>query len=165
MYQQKFGKAATADTLTYLRREVMHAVWLLLLDDDFIDAYTNGIIIKFHDGIERLVFPRLFTYSADYPEKCDFTIFHHSRSHAFTFVGSSLHASSILVVFPVHGVLFQRIASTILARRLICHDEIGLREWMMITESVVLSMRVALSTKMANDQVQKQLRISLARSL
>ena len=47
----------------------MHAVWRLLLDDDFMDAYTNGIIIKFHDGIERLVFPQFFTYSADYPEK------------------------------------------------------------------------------------------------
>ena len=74
MYRQTFGKAATVDTLTFLRREVMHAVWKLLLDDDFIDAYRNGIIIKFHDGTERLVFPRFFTYSADYPEKYDFTM-------------------------------------------------------------------------------------------
>jgi hypothetical protein len=36
-----------------------------------MDAYTNGIIIKFHDGIEGLVFPQFFTYSADYPEKYD----------------------------------------------------------------------------------------------
>lgn len=74
MYRQIFGTAATADTLTFLRREVMHAVWQLLLDDDFMDAYTNGVVIKFHDVMERLLFPRFFTYSADYPEKCDFSL-------------------------------------------------------------------------------------------
>lgn len=79
MYREKFGTAATADTLTHLRREVMHAVWRLLLDDDFMEAYTNGIVIRFHDGIERLVFPRFFTYSADYPEKCDLNHFHYDR--------------------------------------------------------------------------------------
>ena len=40
-----------------------------LLDDDFIKAYREGIIIKCSDGIMRRVFPRIFTYSADYPEK------------------------------------------------------------------------------------------------
>jgi hypothetical protein len=35
-----------------------------------MDAYENGIIITFPDGIQRRVFPRFFTYSADYPEKC-----------------------------------------------------------------------------------------------
>jgi hypothetical protein len=49
----------------------MHAVWHLMLDNAFRDAYRNGIIIKFADGVERLVFPRIFTYSADYPEKYD----------------------------------------------------------------------------------------------
>lgn len=48
----------------------MHAVWTFLLSDaDFLHAYTYGIVIKCVDGIERRVFPRLFTYSADYPEK------------------------------------------------------------------------------------------------
>ncbi len=55
--------------LTHCRRELMHAVWKKLLDDDFIYAYTYGIVIKCIDGIERRVYPRLFTYSADYPEK------------------------------------------------------------------------------------------------
>lgn len=49
----------------------MHAVWKTILDDDFIHAYTYGIVIKCIDGIERRVYPRLFTYSADYPEKFD----------------------------------------------------------------------------------------------
>ena len=45
----------------------MQGVWRILLDDDFLDAYEN--IILFPDGIERRLFPRFFTYSADYPEK------------------------------------------------------------------------------------------------
>jgi hypothetical protein len=47
----------------------MHAVWRILLDDEFTDAYENGIVITFLDGIQRRLFPRFFTYSADYPEK------------------------------------------------------------------------------------------------
>ena len=55
--------------LTHLRRELMHAIWQILLDQDFIDAYANGILIDFIDGVTRRVFLRIFTYSADYPEK------------------------------------------------------------------------------------------------
>jgi hypothetical protein len=47
----------------------MHAVWRLLLDAKFLHAYEHGILIKFADNITRRVFPRIFTYSADYPEK------------------------------------------------------------------------------------------------
>lgn len=66
----RFGKPATSHVLTHLRRELMQAVWSILLDDEFVDAYSNGMLIKFSDGITRRVFPRIFTYSADYPEKC-----------------------------------------------------------------------------------------------
>lgn len=55
--------------LPHCRRELMHAVWRTLLDDDFLHAYKYGIVIKCHDGVERRVYPRIFTYSADYPEK------------------------------------------------------------------------------------------------
>ena len=47
----------------------MQGIWCILLDDDFLDAYENRIIILFPDGIEQCLFPRFFTYSADYPEK------------------------------------------------------------------------------------------------
>lgn len=47
----------------------MHAIYLLLLDEEFMHAYEHGLVMKFADGIYRRVFPRLFTYSADYPEK------------------------------------------------------------------------------------------------
>jgi hypothetical protein len=47
----------------------MQAIWLLLMDDDFMHAYEFGIVIECLDGIRRRIFPRFFTYSADYPEK------------------------------------------------------------------------------------------------
>lgn len=47
----------------------MQSVWQILLDDKFTDAYDIGIVIAFPDGIQRRLFPRFFTYSADYPEK------------------------------------------------------------------------------------------------
>ena len=47
----------------------MHGVWKFLLDEDFIHAYKYGMVVKCVDGIECWVYPRFFTYSADYPEK------------------------------------------------------------------------------------------------
>ena len=47
----------------------MHAVWKHLIDDAFIHAMKYGIVIMCRDGVERRVYPRIFTYSADYPEK------------------------------------------------------------------------------------------------
>ena len=51
------------------------AAWLILLQDpEFLDAYVNGMIVDCIDGVRRRLFPRFFTYSADYPEK--FVPFH-----------------------------------------------------------------------------------------
>jgi len=47
----------------------MQQIWLLLLDGDFMHAYEHGIVLLCGDGIYRRLFPRFFTYSADYPEK------------------------------------------------------------------------------------------------
>ncbi|KAF5351441.1 hypothetical protein D9758_013515 [Tetrapyrgos nigripes] len=57
-----------APTITHLKRELMHAVWALILDPEFMHAYEHGIKLKCGDGVERRLFPRFFTYSADYPE-------------------------------------------------------------------------------------------------
>ena len=57
------------DILAHCRRELIHGVWKFLLDDDFVHAYKYGMVVKCADGIERRVYPRFFTYSADYPEK------------------------------------------------------------------------------------------------
>jgi hypothetical protein len=69
LYQKIYGSIATANVLRFLKSELMHAVWLLLLDEEFIKAYEHGILIKCGDGVVRRVFPRLFTYLADYPEQ------------------------------------------------------------------------------------------------
>jgi hypothetical protein len=69
VYRSIFNFSASAATLTHLKRELMQAIWSLLLDSDFMHAYQNGIIIQFADGILQRIFPRIFTYSADYPEK------------------------------------------------------------------------------------------------
>ena len=57
------------DILAHCRRELMHAVWKFLLDDDFLHVYKYGMVLRCHDGIERRIYPRVLTYSADYPEK------------------------------------------------------------------------------------------------
>lgn len=55
--------------MTHCRRELFHAQWEILLDDEFIDAYLHGIVVLCCDGILRRFYPRIFIYSADYPEK------------------------------------------------------------------------------------------------
>jgi len=47
----------------------MQKIWLLLLDEEFMEAYVHGTLITCGDGIKRRIFPRIFTYAADYPEK------------------------------------------------------------------------------------------------
>ena len=64
-----FGRPASANTITHLKRELLHKIWDLLLDPQFLHAYEHGIVLKCADGITRRIFPRFFTYSADYPEK------------------------------------------------------------------------------------------------
>jgi len=64
-----FNQPASSSTITHLKREVMHKIWELLLDPEFLHAYEHGIVVKCADRIVRRVFPWLFTYSADYPEK------------------------------------------------------------------------------------------------
>ncbi|KAG2740132.1 hypothetical protein P692DRAFT_201842539 [Suillus brevipes Sb2] len=53
----------------HCRRELFHACWKHLLDAEFVHAYRHGIVLQCPDGVYRRVFPRIFTYSADYPEK------------------------------------------------------------------------------------------------
>jgi hypothetical protein len=68
-FEDRFQRSAGATLLAHMKRELMQAVWMLLLDDDLLRAYTHGVRVTCADAIERLVFPRFFVYSADYPEK------------------------------------------------------------------------------------------------
>ncbi|KAH9846291.1 hypothetical protein C2E23DRAFT_744396 [Lenzites betulinus] len=69
-YEHAYGVAPTPAVLRFCKRELMQQIWLLLLDDEFMQAYVHGFIVKCGDGITRRLFPRLLAYSADYPEKC-----------------------------------------------------------------------------------------------
>jgi hypothetical protein len=55
--------------MNHCHREFFHEQWKVILDDDFIEAWKHGIVILCCDGIKRRFYPRIFTYSADYPEK------------------------------------------------------------------------------------------------
>lgn len=61
-----------ASLLAHCCRVLFHSCWDILLDEDFLEAYHHGVILKCADGVLRRVFPRIFTYSADYPEKYGF---------------------------------------------------------------------------------------------
>ncbi|PIL34014.1 hypothetical protein GSI_03722 [Ganoderma sinense ZZ0214-1] len=68
-YMEAYGQAPTADVLTFCKRELFNQVWLLLLDVSFKEIFEHGIKVMCGDGVVRRLFPRFFTYSADYPEK------------------------------------------------------------------------------------------------
>ena len=55
---------------THCHRELFHAQWKDLLDDEFLQAYKHGMVLVCGDNVKRRLFPWIFTYSADYPEKC-----------------------------------------------------------------------------------------------
>ncbi|KAH7920743.1 hypothetical protein BV22DRAFT_1020666 [Leucogyrophana mollusca] len=65
----KMSRKAISALNAHCRRELFHACWNTLMDDEFLEAYRHGIVVRCADGILRRIFPRLFTYSADYPEK------------------------------------------------------------------------------------------------
>jgi len=70
LIKRALGKAPSRALLTHCRRELFHAAQVVLLNDpEFQHAYKNGIVMKCIDGIVRCLFPQIFTYSADYPER------------------------------------------------------------------------------------------------
>ncbi|KAJ3963597.1 hypothetical protein EV361DRAFT_762035, partial [Lentinula raphanica] len=62
-------KTQSKEIMSHCNRELYHAILRFLLNDEFVHAYKYGMVIKCFDGRERRVYPRLFTWSADYPEK------------------------------------------------------------------------------------------------
>ncbi|KAF9455142.1 hypothetical protein BDZ94DRAFT_1380273, partial [Collybia nuda] len=55
--------------MVHCHHELFHAQWKTILDDEFMEAYMHGVVIQCPDGLYRRFYLRLFTYSADYPEK------------------------------------------------------------------------------------------------
>ncbi|KAF8955383.1 hypothetical protein BDZ97DRAFT_1926897 [Flammula alnicola] len=77
-------------------------VWKAILDDDFINAYHYGIVIKCIDSVERRIYPQFFTYSVDYPEKCS-NLGEYSGLNAFVdCLGPKFNPSQMLVIDLLH---------------------------------------------------------------
>ena len=69
-YRDTFGVILSEATITHCKRELIQPLWLLILSaPGFVEAYQQGIFIRFADQVIRRVFPRFFAYMADYPEK------------------------------------------------------------------------------------------------
>jgi hypothetical protein len=64
-----FRTHTVSDVYTHCKHDLMQAIWRLLLNEKFVEAYNSGFVIKFVDGIVRRIFIRFYTYGADYPEK------------------------------------------------------------------------------------------------
>ncbi|KIJ97621.1 hypothetical protein K443DRAFT_133777 [Laccaria amethystina LaAM-08-1] len=64
-----FGNNITPTMRTHLKRQLIHAIWELLLDDQFMEAYEHGIVVKCADGVLCRLYPHFFIHGADYPEK------------------------------------------------------------------------------------------------
>ncbi|KAI0362804.1 hypothetical protein OH77DRAFT_89642 [Trametes cingulata] len=69
LIHQHTTKEGIDKIVTHCRRELMHGIWRILLSDNFIQACRHGIVVQCFDGVTRRLYPRFFTYSADYPEK------------------------------------------------------------------------------------------------
>ena len=70
------GDRVPGDPLfTHCHQELFLAQWKDLLDEEFLQAYEHRMVFVCGDGVKRRLFPRIFTYSADYPEKYDVLIF------------------------------------------------------------------------------------------
>ncbi|KAK7452087.1 hypothetical protein VKT23_012192 [Stygiomarasmius scandens] len=71
-YYHEFGVYPTGEVLKFLKREIMQAVWMLLLDDELLDAYVHGLLLICTDTVLRRLYPRFFSQSADYLERYEF---------------------------------------------------------------------------------------------
>ncbi|THU84721.1 hypothetical protein K435DRAFT_687006 [Dendrothele bispora CBS 962.96] len=69
VYQEIFNQLPSKNELAHLRRELVHVILAFIFSPSFREAYLNGVEVQCIDGILRRLFPRLFSYSADYVEK------------------------------------------------------------------------------------------------
>ncbi|KAG6872011.1 hypothetical protein C0995_013927 [Termitomyces sp. Mi166 len=65
----QYGLPASAEIMTFMRCEIMNVVWLLLLDDDFVEIYQNELISPGLDAVVWCYFPWFMIHGMDYPEK------------------------------------------------------------------------------------------------
>jgi len=64
-----YKRAPSSATLMHLKCKLIHAIYELILNSKFMEAYKDGVIVTCYDGIQQHLFVRLLTYSGNYPEK------------------------------------------------------------------------------------------------
>ncbi|KAF7800284.1 hypothetical protein EIP86_011532, partial [Pleurotus ostreatoroseus] len=69
-YKRVYGVYPSDRIMRLCRGDLMQAIWMHILDAEFLEAYEHGILVECGDGVTHRLFPRFFTYSADYPERC-----------------------------------------------------------------------------------------------
>ncbi|KAG6831420.1 hypothetical protein H0H92_010633 [Tricholoma furcatifolium] len=70
IYIKLFNQAAPASSLKHLKRDLVQAIWeMLLSNENFREAYHKGIVVCCGDGTWRRFFIRFFAYLADYVER------------------------------------------------------------------------------------------------
>ena len=62
-------KKLNTEFMAHCHCELTHEQWKVLLDDEFLHAYEHGEVVEASDCVSRRFYPRIFTYSTDYPEK------------------------------------------------------------------------------------------------
>ena len=45
VYKEIYSTVANSDVLTFLKCELVHIIWCLFINEDFINVYTFGIIM------------------------------------------------------------------------------------------------------------------------
>ena len=73
--------------ITHCHCELMQQVWKVIQDDDFKKVYEHGFVVECLDGIFKWFYPWIFTYSADYPEKCVLNSLHVAKYWFYHFTG------------------------------------------------------------------------------
>ena len=69
-YRKEFGRGPTAAVLAHLKRELIHAIYRLILGtEQFRKAYETGIDLECADSVIRHFLLRYFAHSCDYVEK------------------------------------------------------------------------------------------------
>ncbi|KAE9384947.1 hypothetical protein BT96DRAFT_841397 [Gymnopus androsaceus JB14] len=68
-YKEHYNTAPTEAVLTNVQREILQSIYGLIFDNEFMEAYDHGLVLKCANIVQRCLFPCLFTYSVDYIEK------------------------------------------------------------------------------------------------
>lgn len=52
-----YGRPASADVVTFCKRELMHASLMCIIDAEFVSAYHHRIVVECADSVVWRVFP------------------------------------------------------------------------------------------------------------